>query len=75
MGLLLRKRESISESRILVYLLDDLEARNGIAFWEEVLFIQRLKSSFVFLLCSETKMFVVDGPLMLLSSFHCLGGL
>ena len=34
-----------------------------------------LNLPFVFLLCSETKMFVVDGPLMLLSSFHCLGGL
>lgn len=56
-----------------MYLLDIWKARNGIAFRKEVLSIQRLKSYFVFLLRLETKMFVVDGPLMFSHIIDCGG--
>ena len=38
------------------------KVRNKIAFEEVVLSIQRLKSSFIYLLRSETKLFIKDGP-------------
>ena len=38
------------------------KARNGIAFRGDMLSIQNLKASFVFLLWSETKLSMVDGP-------------
>ena len=38
------------------------KARNGIVFRDEVLFIQRLKSSFVHLFWTETKVYFIDGP-------------
>ena len=41
------------------------KARNRIAFGDDVLSIQRLKGSFVCFLWLETKMFVNDGPSML----------
>ena len=41
------------------------KTRNGIIFSGEVLSIQRLKSLFVHLFCSETKVSIVDGPMRL----------
>ena len=38
------------------------KARNRIAFEDSVLSIQRLKASFVYLLWSETKLWIKDGP-------------
>ena len=38
------------------------KARNSIAFEDCVLSIQRLKSSFVYLLWSETNLWIKDGP-------------
>ena len=38
------------------------KARNKIAFEDSVLSLQRLKASFVYLLCSETKLWIKDGP-------------
>ena len=35
---------------------------NKIAFDDDMLFIQRLKGSFVYFLWSETKLFIKDGP-------------
>ena len=39
------------------------KARNKVAFKDEVFSLQRIKTSFVFLLLSEMKLFIVDGPL------------
>ena len=38
------------------------KARNMVAFKDEVLSLQRLKCSFVFLLWSETELSIVGGP-------------
>ncbi|RVW48037.1 Cactin [Vitis vinifera] len=52
------------ESRPLMYFLDGLEDKEQ--FENDVLSIQRLKSSFVCFLWSETKLFIKDGPSTLL---------
>ena len=49
------------------------KARNRIAFEDHVLSIQRLKSSFVCFLWSETKLFIKDGPSTLVSFIDWLG--
>ena len=38
------------------------KTRNKIAFKDDVLSVQRLKSSFIFFLWSKTKLFIKDGP-------------
>ena len=38
------------------------KARNKIAFEGDMLSIQRIKGSFAYLLCSETKIFIKDSP-------------
>ena len=43
------------------------KARYRIAFENDMLSIQRLKSSFVCFLWSKTKLFIKDGPSMLIS--------
>ena len=48
-------------------------ARNKTAFEEEVLSIQRLKSSFVYFLWSETKLFIKDGPSTLVDFIDWVG--
>ena len=45
------------------------KARNSIVFGDEILSIQRLKSSFVHLFWSETKVYFVDGPASLVHFF------
>ena len=49
------------------------KAKNKIAFEDDVLSIQRLKGSFVYLLWSETKMFIKDGPSMLIDFIDWVG--
>ena len=49
------------------------KARNSIAFEDDVLSIQRLKSSFVFLLWSETNLFIKDGPSTLVGFLDWVG--
>ena len=46
------------------------KARNGIVFRDEVLSIQRLKSSFVYLFWLETKVYFVDGLTSLVHFFE-----
>ena len=48
-------------------------ARNWIAFRNEVLSIQKLKYSFVSLLCSETKLPIVYGPSTLVAFIDWFG--
>ena len=49
------------------------KTRNKIAFEEEVLSIQRLESSFVYFLWSETKLFIKDGPSTLVDFIDWVG--
>ena len=42
------------------------KVRNKIVFEDSVLSIQRLKASFVYLLWSETNLWIKDGPLTLI---------
>ena len=50
-----------------------LKTKNKIAFEDNVLSIQRLKSSFVYFLWSETKLFIKDGPLTLVGFIDWVG--
>ena len=47
--------------------------RNRIAFEDEVLSIQRLKTYFLNSLCSETKLFIKDAPLTFLEFIDWVG--
>ena len=38
------------------------KARNGVAFRDKIIYIYRLKISFVPLLWAKTKLFIVNGP-------------
>ena len=49
------------------------KARNGSVLRDEVLSIQRLKSSFEHLFWSETKVYFVDGPMSLVHFFDWVG--
>ena len=49
-----------------MFVLVSLEGNSIIAFEDSVLSIQRLKASFVYLLWSETKLFIKGGPLTLI---------
>ena len=49
------------------------KARNKIAFEDDVLSIQSLKSSFVYFLWSETKLFIKDGLLTLVDFIDWVG--
>ena len=49
------------------------KARNGVAFKDEVLSIQHLKTSFVNLLWSETKLSIVGGPLIIVGFIDWVG--
>ena len=56
-----------------MHLLNSLETRNAIAFRDEVLSIQRLKSFFVYIFWSETKLYFVDGPTILVHFIDQVG--
>ena len=56
-----------------MHLLNSLETRNAIAFRDEVLSIQRLKSFFVYIFWSETKLYFVDGPTILVHFIDRVG--
>ena len=49
------------------------KARNKIAFEDSVLSIQRLKASFVYLLRSETKLWIKGGPSTLIDFIDWVG--
>ena len=49
------------------------KARNKIVFEDDVLSIQRLKSSFIYFLWSETKLFIKDGPPSLVGFIDWVG--
>ena len=74
MGLLWeKKRKEIWRAGPLCIFWTVWNARNKIAFEEEVLSIQRLKSSFVYFLWSETKLFIKDGPSTLVDFIDWVG--
>lgn len=50
-----------------MHLLDGVEGKDTIAFEDDLLLIQRLKSSFICFLWSKTKLFIDDCPLTLVS--------
>ena len=49
------------------------KTRNKIAFKDDVLSVQRLKSSFIFFLWSKTKLFIKDGPSTLVGFIDWVG--
>ena len=49
------------------------KVRNKIAFEDSLLSIQRLKASFVYLLWSETKLWIKDGPSTLIDFIDWVG--
>ena len=49
------------------------KVKNKIAFEDDVLFIQRLESSFIYLFWSETKFFIKDGPSSLVGFIDWVG--
>ena len=61
-----KKREKVWRAGPLCIFWTVWKARNKFAFEEEVLSIQRLKTSFVYFLWSETKLFIKDRPSTLL---------
>ena len=68
-----KKRREVWRAGPLCIFWTVLKTKNKIAFEEEVLSIQRLKSSFVYFLWSETKLFIKDGPLTLVGFIDWVG--
>ena len=57
-----KKRKDVWKASPLCLFWTVWKTRNKVAFEEEELSIQRLKSSFVYFLWSETKRSIKDGP-------------
>ena len=68
-----KKREGVWKAGPLCIFWMVWKARNSIAFEDDVLSIQRLKSPFVFLLWSETNLFIKDGPSTLVGFLDWVG--
>ena len=68
-----KKRKEVWRAGPLCIFWTVWKARNSIAFEDDVLSIQRLKSSFVFLLWSETNLFIKDGPSTLVGFLDWVG--
>ena len=67
-----RKRREVWKVGPLCIFWTVWKARYKIVFEDSVLFIQRLKSSFVYFLWLETKLFIKDGHLTLVGLFDWL---
>ena len=72
-SLLAKDRRKVWKAGPLCIFWSVWKVRNGIVFRDEVLSIQRLKSSFVYLFWSETKVYFVDGPTSLVNFFDWVG--
>lgn len=68
-----KKRREVWRADPLCIFWTVLKTKNKIAFEDNVLSIQRLKSSFVYFLWSETKLFIKDGPLTLVGFIDWVG--
>ena len=68
-----KKRKEVWRANPLCIFWTIWKARNKIAFEEEVLSIQRLKSSFVYFLWSEMKLFIKDDPSTLVDYIDWVG--
>ena len=61
-----KKRKVVWQADSLCFFWSVWKARNRIAFEDNVLSIQRLKASFVYLLWSKTKLFIKSGHSILI---------
>ena len=68
-----KKRREVWRAGPLCIFWMVLKTKNKIAFEDNVLSIQRLKSSFFYFLWSETKLFIKDGPLTLVGFIDWVG--
>ena len=68
-----KKRKEVWRANPLCLFWTVWEARNKIVFEEEVLSIQRLKSSFVYFLWLEMKLFIKYGPSTLVDFIDWVG--
>ena len=68
-----KKRKEVWQVGPLCLLWVIWKARNKIAFEDSVLSLQRLKTSFVYLLWSETKLWIKDGPSTLIDFVDWVG--
>ena len=68
-----KKRKEVWRASSLCIFYTVWKTRNRIAFEDDVLSIQRLKSSFVCFLWSETKLFIKDGSSTLIGFIDWLG--
>ena len=68
-----KKRKAVWQVGLLCLFWVIWKARNNIAFEESVLSIQRLKASFVYLLWSETKLWIKSGPSTLIYFIDWMG--
>ena len=70
-----KKRKKVWRTDPLCIFWTVWKARNIIAFGDDVLSIQRLKGSFVYLLWLETKLFINDGLSTLIDFIDWVGSL
>ena len=68
-----KKRKEVWRANPLCLFWTVWEARNKIVFEEEVLSIQRLKSSFVYFVWLEMKLFIKYGPSTLVDFIDWVG--
>ena len=68
-----KRERKFGEQTLYVFFWTVWKAKNKIAFEDDVLFIQRLKSSFIYLFWSETKLFIKDGPSSLVGFIDWVG--
>ena len=68
-----KKRKTMWQAGPLCLFWAIWKARNRIALEDSVLSIQRLKASFVYLLWSETKLWIKDGPSTLIDFVDWVG--
>ena len=69
----LRKMKKVWQASPLCLFWTMWKVRNMVAFKDEVLSLQRLKCSFVFLLWSETELSIVGGPSTLIGFIDRVG--
>ena len=68
-----KKRKEVWQVGLLCLFWVVWKARNRIALEDSVLSIQRLKASFVYLLWSEIKLWIKDGPSTLIDLVDWVG--
>ena len=68
-----KKRKAVWQEGPLCLFWSVWKARNRTTFEDSMSSIQRLKASFVYLLWSETKLFIKDGPSTLIDFIDWVG--